>query len=201
MVAELLETVGVSQVITIDLHAAQIEGFFHAPVDSLSAVPTLAAILRDSLAPGTVVVSPDAGRIHMAGEYAQRLGTSVVVLHKQRVNGSKTHVTHVVGDVRNRPCLIIDDMISTGNTIAVGIAALKAAGAAPSFTVAATHGILLPNARERITEAGVNLVYVTDTVAMHHREWTQLGVVSVAPLIAAAIRRISTNGSLSELYE
>jgi ribose-phosphate pyrophosphokinase len=139
MVADLLQAVGVNQVITVDLHAAQIEGFFHVPVDNLTAVPTLCAVLHEGLSPGTVVVSPDVGRVKTATEYAHRLGTELIVLHKQRESGTATEVAHVVGDVRDRPCLVIDDMISTGGTMAGSIAALLDAGARPDITIAATR--------------------------------------------------------------
>ena len=118
MVATLLQAVGVDHLITVDLHAPQIEGFFHIPVDSLSAVPVLAATLRGQLPLRTVVVSPDAGRVGMACAYAQALGLEVAVLHKQRESSTQTRVTHLVGDVSDRPCLIVDDMITTGGTIA-----------------------------------------------------------------------------------
>jgi len=116
---------------TVDLHTPQIEGFFHAPVDTLTAVPTLCRALRDRLPPGLVVVSPDDGRVRMAMHYAQCLGAPVIVLYKRRENGAKTEVTHVVGDVSSRACLIVDDMISTGGTVAESIRALLRAGTRP----------------------------------------------------------------------
>lgn len=213
MVADLLEAVGVSQVITVDLHAAQIEGFFHVPVDNLTAVPTLCEALHDRLSPDTLVVSPDVGRVRTATEYAHKLGTPVIVLHKQRESGTVTSVTHVVGDVRDRPCLIVDDMISTGGTIATSVQALLAAGARPDITVAATHALLLEGAREKLSHPAIRIVYVTDTVALPTSAepvpgavpgdtvspWPQLQVISLAPLLAEAIRRLLANGSLSDL--
>jgi ribose-phosphate pyrophosphokinase len=127
VVADVLQVVGIGHVITVDLHTPQIEGFFHAPVDSLTAVPTLCQALRDRLPADVVVVSPDVGRVAMATRYAQRLGASVVVLHKRRVSGAETKVTHVVGEVSDKACLIVDDMISTGGTVAESITALLAA--------------------------------------------------------------------------
>src|ERR671932_304240 len=114
MVADLLQSVGVGHVVTVDVHTPQLEGFFRVPFDSLTAVPILADAVREHLPEGAAVVSPDAGRVSMATEFAQRLGAQVVVLHKRRESGSRTRVTHVVGDVRDRACLVIDDMISTG---------------------------------------------------------------------------------------
>src|SRR3954468_24592575 len=129
MVADLMQTAGINHLVTVDIHTPQLEGFFRIPVDSLTAVPVLATALRDRLPEGTVVVSPDAGRVRMATEFAHRLKTSVVVLHKRRESGTETKVTHLVGDVRGRACLIIDDMISTGGTIAESIEVLLKAGA------------------------------------------------------------------------
>jgi ribose-phosphate pyrophosphokinase len=189
MVADLMQAVGVNHVVTIDLHAPQIEGFFHIPVDSLTAAPVMAEALRPGLIAGTVVVSPDAGRMRLATEYARLLGAPVAVLHKERASGVETRVTRVVGDVRDCPCLIIDDMISTGGTIAESVDALLDAGARPQFTVAATHGLLLHGSREKLARLETREVLVTDTVAPPAHDWPQLRVVSIAPLIASALRR------------
>src|SRR5919106_736729 len=163
LVADLLQTAGTDHIITIDLHASQIEGFFHIPVDSLSAVSVLSDALRPRLPAGTVVVSPDEGRLQMATEYAQQLNTSVILLHKTRASGVKTRVTHLVGDVRGRPCLVVDDMISTGGTIAESVDVLLRAGAQPGISVAATHGLLLQGARAKLSTEGMGDVFVTDT--------------------------------------
>src|SRR5271165_3333654 len=108
LVAELMQGAGIDHVLTVDAHTDQLEGFFHIPMDDLTAVPELSARLGADLPAGTVVVSPDGGRVPMATEYARRLGTSVAVLYKRRLSGSETQVTHVVGDVRGHPCLIVD---------------------------------------------------------------------------------------------
>jgi ribose-phosphate pyrophosphokinase len=200
MVAILLEAVGVDHVVTVDLHTPQIEGFFRVPVDTLTAVPALSDALRERLSPGTVVVSPDAGRVKMAAEYAHRLGTSMVVLHKQRESGTQTRVTHLVGDVRGRPCLIIDDMISTGGTIGESIEALLKAGARPEITIAATHAVFVPGVRDRLSHEAVREVIVTDTVSPALTDWPQLRVASLASLIASAIRRFRSGESLRNLY-
>lgn len=193
VVAELLQVVGIEQVITIDLHAPQIEGFFRIPVDSLTAVPTLCEALQNRLPPEIVVVSPDTGRVQMASQYAQRLDTEVVVLHKQRRSGTETDITRIVGDVRQRPCLIIDDMISTGGTIANSIEALLDAGARPEITVAATHGLFVKDARAKLSHESIQNIFVTDTVSPKS-DWSQLQVVSVAPIIAAAIKQLIAPG-------
>jgi ribose-phosphate pyrophosphokinase len=199
MVADLLQSVGVGRVVTVDVHTPQLEGFFRVPFDSLTAVPVLAEAVRDLLPEGAVVVSPDAGRVRMATSYAHRLQTSVVVLHKRRESGTETRVTHLVGDVRDRPCLVVDDMISTAGTMAESVEALLGAGARPEIVVAATHGLLLEGAREKLSHEAVRGVFVTDTVPLTNRGWPRLRVVSVAPLVAAAIRQFMADGSLGDL--
>jgi ribose-phosphate pyrophosphokinase len=178
MVAALMQAVGVNHVITIDLHAPQIEGFFHIPVDSLTTAPVMVEALRPGLPPDIVVVSPDAGRVRMATEYARLLSAPVAVLHKERASGVETR-------------------ISTGGTIAESVEALLDAGARPEIIVAATHGLLLAGAREKLARAVTREVLVTDTVAPPAHDWPQLRVVSVAPLIASALRRYLSDGPLS----
>lgn len=194
MVADLLQTVGVDHVVTVDVHAAQVEGFFRVPFDNLSATALLAHSLRTRLPEGAVVVSPDAGRVTAASEFADCLGAEVVVLQKRRTSGTETEVTHIVGDVRGRACLIIDDMISTGGTIAKSVEALERAGARPEFVVAATHGLFVGEARRKLSGGGIREIVVTDTVAVDAAGWPGLSVVSVAPLVAAAVRKSSGAG-------
>ena len=200
MVAALLPAVGVNHVITIDLHAPQIEGFFQIPVDSLTAVPVLCDAIAPRLPAGTLVVSPDAGRLSMATQYAQRLKTSVVLLHKVRESGTKTHVTHLVGNVRDQPCLIVDDMIATGGTLAESITTLQEAGARPDFFIAATHGLMLEGSRQKLAPESVAEIFVTDTIPKPNEGWPHLHVVSVAPLIARAIQQVMADGSFSEVF-
>jgi ribose-phosphate pyrophosphokinase len=193
LVARLMEAAGLEHLITLDLHAAQIEGFFYIPVDGLTAVPALCQAVHARLPAGAVVVSPDTGRVAMAAEYAHRLGTSVVVLHKRRSSGTETEVTQVVSDVRDRPCLIIYDMISTGGTIARAVRALLAAGARPEIAVAATHGLFVGEARAMLDQEAIREIFVTDSLPLNDPSWPHLNVVSIAPLIATAIRRLLVN--------
>jgi ribose-phosphate pyrophosphokinase len=195
MVARLLQAVGVDRVIAVDLHASQIEGFFQIPVDNLCAVPVMCETLQHRLEPDTVIVSPDVGRLQMATDYADRLGAPVVVLHKIRTSGSHTQVIRVVGDVRDHHCLIVDDMISTGGTLANGIGTLVEAGARTPIFIAATHGLLLPGAKARLATAHVARVFVTDTTKPAEPAWPGLEVISVAPLLAQAIRKNIGDGS------
>ena len=188
MAAHLMEAAGFDHVVTVDLHAAQIEGFFHIPADNLTAVPAICDVLRERLPSDLIVVSPDEGRVKMAAHYARLLGSPVAVLHKERENGTKTKVTRVVGDVRGRPCLIIDDMISTGGTIARSIDALLEAGARAEIFIAATHGLFVGDARKKLAHPAVRKIFVTDTIAPQPDDWDRLEVISVAPLHASAIQ-------------
>ena len=199
MVATIMQASGIDHVLTLDLHTPQVEGFFHIPVDTLTAVPTLCDALRERLPEGTVVVSPDAGRVRLATEYAERLRTPLVVLHKRRASGTETQVTHVVGEVQSRPCLLVDDMISTGGTLVESARALRRAGARSPFWVVATHGLLLNGALNRLVEQGVHEVWVTDTIQPVQTDQARLRIVSVAPLIARAIQQFMADGSLAEL--
>ena len=200
MVADVLEAVGVHHVVTVDLHAPQIEGFFRIPVDSLTAVPHLSIYLREETSPGVVVVAPDAGAFRMATEYAHRLNGTVAVLHKRRKSGTGTQVTHLVGDVAGRACLIVDDMISTGGTLASAIEALLTAGARPELTIAATHGLLLAGARQKLMHEAVRKVVITDTIAGAPKDWPRLQSISIAPVIAGALKRLVEHRSLGDLY-
>jgi ribose-phosphate pyrophosphokinase len=201
VVADLLQVVGISHVVTVDLHTPQIEGFFYAPVDSLTAVPTLCQALEGRVSPDLVIVSTDAGRVQMATSYAHRLGVPVIMLHKRRESGTQTEVTHIVGDVSCRSCLIVDDIIATGGTLAESIRALLRAGARPDIIIAATHGILLPGARENLDHPAVRDVFVTDSVCVTKKDWPRLRVISIAPLIARALERFLADGSLDDLNE
>ena len=201
LVASMLQAAGVEQVVTVDVHTPQIEGFFHIPMDSLTALPYLATALVPHVTDATVVVAPDAGRAQMAAEYARRLGTGVVMLHKQRRSGTETKVVSIVGEVRDRRCIIIDDMISTGGTLAGGIDALLQAGASAGIIVAATHGLFIDGALERLAGRGVTDILVTDTVPLHTQPpaAVSLRTVSIVPLLAEAIAQLQSGGSLARL--
>jgi ribose-phosphate pyrophosphokinase len=200
-VAGLLQSVGLDHVITVDLHAAPIEGFFHIPIDILTAVPMMAGVIRPQIPADTLVVSPDAGRVTMATRYAELLGTSVIVMHKQRISGEATRVTRLIGEVRKRTCLIIDDMIVTGETIAQAIGALLDAGANEEIYIAATHGLFVKDVRRKLSHPALRSIFTTDTVASHAQTWTPVQVFSVAGLIAGAIRSIVSAGSLGTSVE
>ena len=198
--AELMTCSGIAHVVTLDLHAPQIEGFFHIPVDNLTAVPRLCVELHDVVPNDAVIVSPDLGGVRLAVEYGQRLGMPTAVCHKQRLSGTVVKVAQVIGEVRGRPCVIIDDMITTGGTIAECARALVAAGAQPGFTVAATHGLFVEGAREKLAAAGVREIFATDSVAVEDGGVPPVHRISVAPLLARAIRHLVAHESFADLF-
>jgi ribose-phosphate pyrophosphokinase len=184
LVADFAEHAGVDHVIAVDLHSPQVEGFFHVPVENLTAVPVISDALKRDVEPGSVIVSPDTGGMKLASAYGSRLGCPVAVLHKERLNGSKTIVNRVVGDVRGKACVIIDDMISTGGTIRNAIDALVQAGAREQFIVAATHPVFTPEARKNLNHPAIRQIIVTDSIPVTHHHWRRVYVVSLAPLLA-----------------
>jgi ribose-phosphate pyrophosphokinase len=198
LVAGLMEGAGVDHLVSVDLHSPAIEGFFRIPVDSLSALPVLADALKPRLTRETVVVSPDLGRLEEAVELGRRLALPVGAVHKKRLSGTEVQTLDVIGDVRDKSCLILDDMISTGGTIAAATEALAAAGARRDWIVAATHAVFAPGAAEVLGAAGVRMVLVTDTIPPRP-EWPAVERVSVAPLLADALRRIVADESLRDL--
>lgn len=201
LVAELVERAGVDHVVTVDVHTPAVEGFFRIPVDNLTAVPVLASALRSRIATNAVIVAPDLGAVRLANRYATKLDLPVAVCHKRRLGGSEVTVNRITGDVAGRPCIIIDDMISTGGTIVESVRALNEAGALPDHTVAATHAVLVPGALEKMETAGVRRLLVTDSIEAHGDAASSLSpeVVTIASLIATAIRRVLDGGSLREL--
>jgi ribose-phosphate pyrophosphokinase len=201
LVARMLENAGLDHLITLDLHAAQIEGFFHIPVENLTAVSILCDELREKLPSDTVVVSPDEGRVKMAAKYAGKLGLEMAVVYKERISGSKTKVLKVAGEVRGRPCLIIDDMITTGGTMHEAMQALKKEGARPQFWIAATHAVFTEGACEKLSDSAVREVLVTDSIPPKACGLMNLRVVNSAPLFASAVLRLVSGQSMGELFE
>jgi ribose-phosphate pyrophosphokinase len=204
LVADLAEHAGIDHVVTVDVHAPAIEGFFRIPVDNLTAATVLAGAVGERITGrGTqsVIVAPDLGAVRLANRYATKLDLPVAVCHKRRLSGAEVSVNRITGDVAGRQCIIIDDMISTGGTIAESVRALNEAGAVREHIVAATHPVLASGALDRMADIGVRELLVTDSIEPRGGSSTRLvpTIVSVAPLLATAIRRLLDGGSLREL--
>lgn len=199
LVANLIETVGIDRVITVDLHAGQIQGFFDVPVDHLTALDILANHLRTTDLANTVVVSPDVGRATEARRLANFLGLPLAMLYKRRTSPTETEVTHVIGEVAGLKPIMIDDMISTAGTMRRGIDALLALGARDEVTVVATHAVFTPPALERLSHEAITRILVTDTIPFQGGHG-RVEVLSVAPLLAKAIRNVHDNASVSSLF-
>jgi ribose-phosphate pyrophosphokinase len=199
VVADLLSVGGIARLVAVDLHAAALEGFLAMPLEHLSAVPRLVEALRSSARPDTVVVAPDLGAVKLAERYARALDRPVAIVHKTRLTGRDVAVRSLVGDVRDRAPLIVDDMISTGGTIEAAVRAVLAAGAVPEVTIAASHGLFVGPAAERLRGLPIRRFLVTDSVPIPGELPLTLEVVGVAPLLAEAITALHADQSLSHL--
>ena len=201
LVAELIERAGVDHVVTLDVHTPAVEGFFRIPVDNLTALNLLAAGVHTHAPGEAVIVSPDLGAVRLANRFATKLGLSVAVCHKRRLGGAEVSISRVTGDVQGRRCIIVDDMISTGATVVESVRALEHAGALPGAIVAATHAVFAPGALDKMADAGVQHLIVTDSIEPRGDSAARLSpeVISVAPLVATAIRHLLQGGSLREL--
>ena len=207
LVFDLLKTAGADRIMSVDLHAAQSQGFFDGPVDHLVAMPVLVDYIRDRFQghlDNVAVVSPDAGRIRVAEQWAQRLGGGpLAFVHKTRdiTRPNQAVANRVVGDVAGKDCVLVDDLIDTAGTIAGACHVLQDAGA-KSVTVVATHGVLSGPAIERLKNCGAREVVLTDTVPIpEEKRWDGLTVLSIAPLLASAIRAVFEDGSVAELFD
>ncbi len=199
VMANVIATAGLDRVMLIDAHTSAIEGFFDIPLEHLTAVPLLARAAAPSMREHSVVVAPDLGAVKRAREYARLLQVPMAFVHKTRLSGEDVEAHGVIGDVRNRAPLIIDDMLSTGGTIEAAVAALGAAGAVEPISVAVTHALLVGRARDVLRRLPIARLIVGDTVPIEPPAVSQLEVTSVAPLIATAIRRAVRNESLADL--
>ncbi|MDQ6658670.1 MAG: ribose-phosphate diphosphokinase [Actinomycetota bacterium] len=205
LVADLLKTAGASRLMTVDLHTDQIQGFFDGPVDHLWAQPLLSGHIASKYSgEDLTVVSPDSGRVRTAERWADRLGGApIAFIHKTRDPDKPNQVVanRVVGDVAGRTCIVVDDMIDTGGTIASAVDELREAGA-KTVVVAATHGVLSDPAAARLSSCGAAEVVLTDTLRiLPEQRFPQLTVLTVAPLIGQAIREVFADGSVTSLFD
>jgi len=201
LVADLLESAGTNRVLTMDLHSPQIQGFFSIPVDNLMAAPVLSKYVKRLGLKNLSIVSPDAGGVARARLFAKKMGASLAIIDKRRPAPNIAKVLHIIGDVKDRDVLILDDMIDTGGTLVSSIEALKAKGARSIFA-ACTHPVLSGNAIEKIEKSGLEELIVTNTIPLKNemKMIKKIKVLSVAELLGEAIRRIHEGSSVSSLF-
>jgi ribose-phosphate pyrophosphokinase len=201
LVAKLLERAGADRILALDLHAAQIQGFFDIPVDHLFAMPVMIDYLRPLQTEATIVVSPDAGGVERARAFAKRMTVPLAIIDKRRDDVNVAEVMHIIGDVEGRECLIVDDLIDTAGTLVNSAAALLKAGAVSVIAVA-THAVLSPPAIARIQKSDIKEVVLTNSIplAEEARACGKIRTLSVAPLLARAIQSIHEETSVSRLF-
>ncbi|MCL2675048.1 MAG: ribose-phosphate pyrophosphokinase [Firmicutes bacterium] len=205
LVADLIEKAGADRVLTMDLHAAQLQGFFNIPVDHLYGIPVLKKVIcRESFVKGDdfVVVSPDVGSVTRARQMAARLGAPLAIVDKRRPRANATEIMSIIGDVKGKVCLMIDDMIDTAGTIVQGAKALKEVGGAESVFACCTHGVLSGSAVERLQSSEIEKVYILDTIQIpDEKKFGKLVEISVAQIFAEAIDSIYLEKPVSKLYD
>ncbi|HEX8811019.1 MAG TPA: ribose-phosphate pyrophosphokinase [Terracidiphilus sp.] len=201
LIADLLTTAGANRALFVDLHAAQIQGFFNIPVDHMFASPVLVSYFRSLNLPNLTVVSPDAGGVERARHFAQKMGAPLAIVDKRRTDINVTEVMNVIGDVKDRTCLIIDDIIDTAGTLVKTVDALYANGAA-SVHACASHAVLSGPAIDRIAASRLEQVVVTNTVPLREaaQKLPKIKVLSIAGLLGAAIENIHLETSVSTLF-
>lgn len=204
LVADLFKAAGANRIMSVDLHAAQIQGFFDGPVDHLFAMPVLLEHFRSKLDPATLtVVSPDMGRVRVADIWSDKLGAPLAIIHKRRDPrvANEVSVHEIVGEVEGRVCLLVDDMIDTGRTIVKAAEALKEQGAI-GVVVAATHAIFSDPAVDILQSEFIDSVVVTDTLPIpDEKRWDRLTVLPIAPLLARAIHEVFDDGSVTSMFD
>ncbi len=202
LVADLLTTAGMTRVLTVDLHAGQIQGFFDMPVDNLFSLPLLVNELRKVRTDNTVIVSPDAGGVERARSYAKKLNAGLAIVDKRRANPNEAEVMHIIGNVTGKNAILVDDMIDTAGTLTKAANAIMSHGA-ETVSAAATHGVLSGPALGRIMESSLSKVWIMDTIPVEGKaiECPKIEVVSIAGLIGEAIQAIHDNASISRLFD
>jgi len=201
LVADLITTAGANRVLSMDLHAGQIQGFFNIPVDNLFAKPVLMEYMKKHFVDNTVIVSPDTGGVERARSFAKRLDASLAIIDKRREGPNEAEVMNIIGDVKDKKVVILDDMIDTAGTVVQGASAMKNAGAL-EISVCCTHPVLSGPALERISHSEIKEVLVTDTIPLSDRakQCKKIKVLSVSGILSEAVRRIYYNDSVSSLF-
>lgn len=203
LVANLLVAAGADRIVSIDLHSPAIQGFFDIGMDHLTAVPLLADELRSHIGRDCVLVSPDTGGVKRVDLFASRLDLPIAILHKRRVSAREVAIAAVIGDVRDKCPIIVDDIVTTGNTIREAVDALLRAGARPEVRVVASHGVLAGDAARLLDHPAIVEILVSDTIPIPlstRNALPRLRTVSVAELLASAIQRLHQGHSLSEMF-
>jgi ribose-phosphate pyrophosphokinase len=201
LAADVLTAAGVTRVLAMDLHAGQIQGFFNIPVDHLYAMPVQMEYLKSQFGAQAVIVSPDAGGVERARAFSKRLNCGLAIIDKRRPAANVAEVVNIIGDVKGRDAIIVDDLIDTAGTLCAAARAIKEQGAR-SVHACCTHGLLSGPAVERIAAAPIDQVIVTDSIP-HRKEvmdCAKIKVLSVAPLLSEAVKRIHTGDSISSLF-
>ena len=199
VVANMLERLGADRVIYVDIHNPAIQGFFDIPVDPLSALPILTSHFQSDAFNNAAVVAADVGRAKLAGKFAETLGLPLVIMHKRRESAHEVKATHVVGDIKGKIPIVIDDIIA-GGSLLTQLDALVEAGAQPEVYLAITHPVLLPSALEHLENPIIKQLVVTNTIHLpKEKQHPKIHVLSVAPLLAEAIKRIHSGESISPL--
>jgi ribose-phosphate pyrophosphokinase len=203
LIADLFKTAGADRLMAVDLHTAQIQGFFDGPVDHLFALPILVKHIRRTVDVSRItIVSPDAGRVRVAERWTDMLGSPLAIIHKRRDPRvpNEAKVLEVVGDVEGRVCVVVDDMIDTGGTIVKAADALFENGAA-EVIVTSTHGVLSAPAASRLQNSRISRVVVTDTLPItSEQQFDKLDILPIAPLLASAVREVFEDGSVARLF-
>ncbi|MDI6786056.1 MAG: ribose-phosphate pyrophosphokinase [bacterium] len=200
LVANLITTAGARRVLSMDLHAGQIQGFFDIPVDHLYAAPVLIDYFKDKKIDNLVIVSPDAGGVERVRAFAKRLKASIAIIDKRRIDTNKAEVMNIIGEIKNKNLIILDDIIDTGGTIVKAISALKNQGAKDVY-VACTHPVFSGKAIERLSKAEIKEIVVTNTLPLEKQaKNTNIISLSVAKLLGEAINRIHIEASVSSLF-
>ncbi|MDQ7779953.1 MAG: ribose-phosphate pyrophosphokinase [Planctomycetota bacterium] len=199
LVANMISAAGTNRVVTIDLHAAQIQGFFDIPVDHLFAAPVMIEYLSGLQLGKLSVVSTDVGGVKMARAYAKRLGAGLAIVDKRRMGPQETDVAHVIGEVEGQNVVVVDDMMATGGSVVEAVKVLKQRGARDVY-VCATHAVLAGNAVAKLEKAEIKQLIISDTIPLYGKERPFMKVLSVARLVAEAMRRIHNRESVSSLF-
>ncbi|MCK4835520.1 MAG: ribose-phosphate pyrophosphokinase, partial [Candidatus Aminicenantes bacterium] len=201
LVAELLETAGFSRVLSIDLHAGQIQGFFNVPVDNLMALPIFISHFKKKKLKNVVIVSPDAGGVERARLFSQRLDANLAIADKRRPEPNVSEVMHIIGDVKEKDAIIVDDIVDTAGTLTKTVEALKKNGARKVYA-ACTHGIFSGEAINRISSSSIDSIYISDTIPQNAEKLKcgKIEVLSVSKLFAQAIDSIHKETSVSKLF-